>query len=158
MKTHGLDTDRLVCFYEQEFYPLSNFSAFSMGFDGVRYPTSEHAYQAQKFIETDAWLAMLIQQATSAHEAFKIAENHQSKRRADWDSVKVSIMRSILIAKVEQHEYVRRKLLQSADRRLAENSWRDSFWGWGADQQGMNMLGKLWMDIRAELLAKGRKK
>ena len=32
-------------------------------------------------------------------------------RRPDWDVVKVEVMRNILRAKADQHEYVRRKLL-----------------------------------------------
>jgi len=42
-------------------------------------------------------------------------------------------------------------LLTTGDRELIEDSWWDSFWGWGADQRGQNMLGKLWMKLRAEL-------
>lgn len=64
---------------------------------------------------------------------------------------KVDIMRVILRKKVEQHPYVRKKLLETGDRLLVENSWRDSFWGWGPNQDGLNMLGKLWMEIRTEL-------
>ncbi len=62
-------------------------------------------------------------------------------------------MRDILRAKAEQHEYVRRKLLATGDRELVEDSWRDDFWGWGPDRNGQNMLGKLWMEVRAELTA-----
>ena len=147
---HGLDTDERVCFYEQEFYMLSNFSAFSLRWKGRKFDTSEHAYHFEKF-RGDALVRGLVADAISAHEAFKIAEQHREFRRPDWDAVKVDTMRSILHAKVGQHEYVRRKLLETGDRELVENSWRDGFWGWGADQQGQNMLGKLWMEIRAEI-------
>src|SRR5690606_24814424 len=92
-----------------------------------------------------------ILDAPSAHEAFKIAERNRDKRRSDWDRVKVDIMRDILRAKAEQHEYVRRKLLATGDRELIEDSWRDDFWGWGPNRDGKNMLGRLWMEIRAEL-------
>jgi ribA/ribD-fused uncharacterized protein len=67
--------------------------------------------------------------------------------------VKVDIMRDILRAKADQHEYVRRKLLATGDRELIEDSWRDDFWGWGPNRDGQNMLGKLWMEIRSELRA-----
>lgn len=94
-----------------------------------------------------------ILHASSAHQAFKLAEQFKGERRADWDKVKVVIMRNILHAKAKQHEYVRRKLLSTGDRELVENSWRDSFWGWGPNKDGMNMLGILWMEVRAELRA-----
>lgn len=153
---HGLDTDDRVCFYEQEFYVLSNFSAFNIlwqinGCDAV-FDTSEALYHWHKFPAHPA-IRDEIRTSRSAHEAFKIAETNREYRRADWDAIKVNVMRRILRAKADQHEYVRRKLLETGERELVENSWRDSFWGWGANRDGQNMLGKLWMEIRAELRA-----
>lgn len=146
------DNDRQVFFYEQDFYVLSNFSAFAIVHRGLRFDTSEHAYHWEKFTDGhDEKAALQIRIAPSAHEAFKIAERFKSTRRRDWDAVKVPIMRDILRAKVEQHEYVRRKLLATGDRELIEDSWRDDFWGWGPNRTGQNMLGKLWMEVREEL-------
>jgi len=153
IECHGLDTPERVCFYEQDFYVLSNFSSFSVNIFGHTFPTSEHAYHWVKFLGMNRDLGQAVRKAPSAHEAFKIAERHKAERRPDWDSIKVDVMRKILCAKVDQHEYVRRKLLATGDRELVENSWRDSYWGWGADRKGRNMLGKLWMGIRAELRA-----
>ena len=157
MELHGLDTETHVFFYEQDFYVLSNFSAFNLERDGLTFPTSEHAYHYEKFAtdemgpHSDVGYEIMV--APSAHEAFKIAERNRHLRRPDWDDVKVGIMRDILRAKAAQHEYVRRKLLATGDRALVENSWRDGFWGWGADGCGHNMLGRLWMEVRAELRA-----
>lgn len=158
-KCHGLDTAERVCFYEQEFYPLSNFSAFTLRWKGCKFDTSEAAYHWEKFPASSADMligrespaANAVRVAASAHEAFKIAENNAFLRRPDWDAVKVGIMREILRAKTAQHEYVRHKLLATGDRELVENSWRDAFWGWGPNRDGQNMLGKLWMEIRTEL-------
>jgi predicted NAD-dependent protein-ADP-ribosyltransferase YbiA (DUF1768 family) len=50
---HKLDTDTQVFFYEQEFYVLSNFSAFNLRFGGITFPTSEHCYHWHKFIGID---------------------------------------------------------------------------------------------------------
>jgi ribA/ribD-fused uncharacterized protein len=155
---HKLDTDTQVFFYEQDFYVLSNFSAFNLRWRRWTFPTSEHAYHFEKFPSgTRAgrlWVRDEIRAAPSAHEAFKLAECWKSFRRPDWDDVKVGIMRDILRAKAEQHEYVRRKLLATGDRELIEDSWRDDFWGWGPNRDGRNMLGTLWMEIRAELRAR----
>ena len=60
-------------------------------------------------------------------------------------------MRQILWLKVNQHKYVKRKLIQTGDRELIEDSWRDDFWGLGPNKDGQNMLGKLWMEIREKL-------
>lgn len=146
-----IDTETQVFFYEQDHYYLSNFSAFNLLWCGLVFPTSEHAYHWSKFYYSMRILKHRILDAPSAHEAFKIAEANRQHRRADWDDNKVVIMRHILLAKASQHEYVRRKLLETGDRELVENSWRDDFWGWGPNRDGQNMLGKLWMEVRAEL-------
>jgi ribA/ribD-fused uncharacterized protein len=146
---HGLDNARQVFFYEQDFYVLSNFSAFRLNFAGQWHDTSEHAYHWMKFTN-DIQVQNAILQTTSAHVAFKLAELYRDRRRPDWDAVKVDTMRKILRAKADQHEYVAKKLEATGDRELIENSWRDDFWGWGPNRDGRNMLGKLWMEIRAE--------
>lgn len=156
IECHGLDTPERVCFYEQDFYVLSNFSSFTVNWAGLRFDTLEAAYHWEKFSGRDAKsiaVAASIRSAQSAHVAFQIGQQNKALRRRDWDAVKVSIMRDLLIAKSIQHEYVRRKLLATGDRELVENSWRDNFWGWGPNRDGQNMLGKLWMEIRAELRA-----
>lgn len=149
------DNDRQVFFYERDFYVLSNFSAFSINWQGRIFPTSEHAYHWEKFLlgvkDGTVFVRDAILGAVSAHEAFKMAERWKPLRREDWGLRKVDVMREILRAKVDQHEYVKRKLLATGDRELIEDSWRDDFWGWGANRTGQNMLGKLWMEIRREL-------
>lgn len=151
---HKLDTDRQVFFYEQEFYVLSNFSAFNLRWRCFTFDTVEAAYHWEKFPDFLS-LQHRILLAPSAHEAFRIAQAEKVCRRHDWDEVKVDILRELLRAKAEQHEYVRRKLLETGERELIEDSWRDDFWGWGPNRDGKNMLGKLWMEVRAELRSLG---
>lgn len=153
MENHKLDTDTQVFFYEQDFYVLSNFSSFRVLWEGIDFDTSEAAYHWEKFPHSDV-IKHAIRTARSGHEAFKIAERFSKDKRKDWDEVKFDIMRSILLAKVEQHEYVKRKLLATGNRELIEDSWRDNVWGWGPNKDGQNMLGKIWMSIRDELLNK----
>lgn len=61
-------------------------------------------------------------------------------------------MKEIIRAKVAQHPYVKTKLLQSVGKELVEDSWRDNFWGWGSNKDGENNLGKLWMEVRKEII------
>jgi ribA/ribD-fused uncharacterized protein len=156
-----LDTDTQVFFYEQDHYYLSNFSAFRVKLlvdDGqggeihCTFDTSEAAYHWFKFPHLPE-LQAHIRAAQSAHAAFKLAEQYRERKRPDWDAIKADVMREVLRAKVRQHEYVRRKLLETGDRELIENSWRDDVWGWGPNRDGQNLLGKLWMEVRAELRA-----
>lgn len=152
-----------VDFYEREFYPLSNFSAFTMRWPldrpeerRLRFDTSEAIYHWEKFGGNEPGIQNMIIQnmirlAPSAHEAFKLAQHYRSVRRKDWDEIKMGVMRKIIRAKADQHEYVRRKLLETGDRPLIEGSWRDDYWGIGPKGDGQNMLGKLWMELRANL-------
>lgn len=163
MELHRLDTEEHVLFYENDFYVLSNFSAFRLLWRGRDFDTSEAAYHWERFAtgqegnRSPAFGSMAsavaddIRFAPSAHVAFKIAQEHKSLQRPDWDDVKVGVMRDILRAKASQHEYVRSKLLATGERELIEDSWRDDFWGWGPTCRGRNQLGKLWMEIRTEL-------
>ena len=57
-------------------------------------------------------------------------------------------------AKLEQNPYVKKKLLETQDYQIVEDSPKDSFWGWGMDRKGENNLGKLWMKLRNELQQK----
>lgn len=155
---HKCDTDLAVRFYEQEFYVLSNFSSFRLTWHGFDFDTSEHAYHWTKFYDPPfdrntklPSIRAQVLDARSAHDALKIAQEHKDHVRADWDDIRVTVMYNIVSAKAQQHEYVRRKLLETGDRELVEDSWRDSFWGWGPDRDGLNMLGVLWMRVRAEL-------
>lgn len=167
IECHGLDTPERVHFYEQDFYVLSNFSSFEVVWLETMRPfkTAEHLYHWLRFRTGAAngtlggeaqsqqalAVAVLVRDARSAHDAFKIAQDNKHLQRSDWNDVKVEKMRMVIRAKTLQHEYVRRKLLATGERELVENSWRDDFWGWGPNQDGQNMLGKLWMELRTDL-------
>ncbi len=138
-----------ILFYENTYYSFSNFSSFAIEWKGHFYMTSEHAYHTEKF--DDEKLKEEIRQTRSAHDSQKLANLNKDKYRPDWNDIKVSVMKEILREKVNQHPYVKKKLLESEDRLLVEDSWRDDFWGWGPNKDGENYLGKLWMEIREEI-------
>lgn len=138
-----------ILIWESEFYPLSNFSAFAVVWQGRLWPTAEHAYEAASFL--DEAIRELIVAARSAHDSRVIAHQHKSKRRPDWAEVKEGVMEELFRAKLEQHPYVKQKLLDTGRREIIKNVPDDSFWGWGADQKGENRMGKLWMQLRAEI-------
>lgn len=145
--------DEFIGFYPREFSVFDNFSSFRVLVDGVLYCTVEHAYQASKFFDTAPEIAKEITECYSAHEAQKIAYANRDKQRKDWSEVKLGIMERLLRLKLEQNPYVKRKLLQTKNYLICEDSPKDSFWGVGPDRNGRNELGKLWMKLRAELQA-----
>lgn len=150
----NLATDgSVVGFYEREFYVFSNFSSFQVDWQGRRWPTSEHAYQAARFFEVASDLVEQIASARSSHEAWEIAGANKHRQRENWPEIKADVMLEICRHKLQQNPYVRRKLLQTNDEYLVEDSPVDGFWGWGADKKGRNELGKVWTKLREELRA-----
>ena len=116
---HGSDTDKQIFFYEHEFYVFSNFSSFAIEWKGKLYMTSEHAYHSEQF--EDINLKEQIRKARSAHDALKLAESNKDKYRSDWGTIKLKVMKEILRAKVAQHPYVKKKLIESGDKELIED-------------------------------------
>lgn len=141
----------VVGFYEREFYVFSNFSSFQVEWAGFLWPTSEHAYQATRFFESSPVFVQKIKDARSAHEAFEIAQDNKQHQRQGWAEMKTALMLEICRHKLQQNPYVLHKLLLTNNEQLVEDSPVDSFWGWGADRQGRNELGKIWMKLREEV-------
>ncbi|MBL8299906.1 MAG: NADAR family protein [Rhodanobacteraceae bacterium] len=132
-----------------DFGEFSNFSAHPIKLDGVRWPTSEHYFQAQKF--HDAAYRERIRNTHSPMEAANLGRDRRQKLRGDWESVKVEVMRKALRAKFTQHDELTALLLSTGDATLVEHTTNDSYWGDGGDGRGRNMLGQLLMQLRDEL-------
>jgi len=138
-----------INFYTPKFYMFDNFSAHAIEFDGKLYPTSEHAYQAAKCTNQEG--KERIKNARSPLEAKRISNDiYKTAKGPEWESKKVGVMENILRAKLSQHAEVAEALKTSGHEEIIENSPLDYFWGGGADGSGQNMLGKLWVKIRAE--------
>jgi len=143
--------DDFIGFYTREFFCLDNFSAFGIRYKRKYYATVEHAYQAGKFFVTDPETAENVRAATSAHHAKNISRENKEKWDPKFDEYKVEFMEKLLRLKLEQHPFVKRKLLETGDYPICEDSPGDTFWGIGRERDGQNMMGKLWMKIRSEI-------
>lgn len=128
---------------------LSNFSRHSVVIDGVSYPTTEHYFQAQKFL-SPVERQQVISQPTPMLAKIK-GVSRTFTLRSDWEEIKENIMLIALRAKIEQHPSLKTKLLATGTKLLAEDSPNDSYWGLGKNRQGLNRLGILWMQVREEL-------
>jgi len=142
-----------IKFYHRNepYYEFTNFAWYPIKLDGKRWPTTEHYFQAQKFIGTPYVEA--IRKQHSARGAFDMSRNPAVFRwlRSDWEIVKKDIMLKCLRAKFSQHEILAQKLLATSDRKLVEHTSNDSYWGDGGDGSGLNMLGRLLMQVRKEM-------
>ena len=143
--------DKVIGFYPREFYPLDNFSSFKVKWNGYLYASLEEAFQAARYMGSDEEIVERIKHSYSADEAKRIADSNIDKQRKDWNKKELKIMEELLRLKVKQNPYVKKKLLQTKDYIIVEDSPKDSFWGWGADRKGENNLGKLWMKIRDDI-------
>ena len=133
--------------FRNEYEFLSNFYPCVLTYEGRTYPTSEHAYQAAKF--RDPIIVERIASAPTPGKAKTWARDLDG-RREDWNEVKYSLMERILRVKFSSPD-LKEKLLSTGDKYLVEgNSWGDVYWG-VCRGEGLNMLGKLLMQIRGEL-------
>jgi len=140
-----------IHFYKQneEYGYLSNFSHYGFVLDGLYWPTSEHYFQAQKFL--DRSLGESIRQADSPMDAARMGRNRDWPLRKDWDSVRCDVMRRGLLAKFSQNHDILERLLSTAGEALIEDTKDDYYWGCGNDGTGDNNLGKILMQVRGML-------
>lgn len=138
--------------FRGEYEFLSNFYRTPVEFDGVLYPSSEHAYQAQKTL--DGEIRAGIAHLRSAGTAKRFGTD-DIEARPDWKQIRVGVMRSILAVKFAVGSALAQKLLDTGDEELVEgNWWHDTFWG-VYKGRGENWLGRLLME-RREYLAHQR--
>jgi len=134
-----------------EYSWLSNF--YPVGYliyDGIRYPTVEHAYQASKTLlnEDRVWIKK------SASPGIAKRRGRYLVIRQDWLRVRETVMLELLKKKFSaQNPDLRQSLLLTGESKLVEiNTWHDTFWGVdAATQNGENRLGNLLEQIRGEI-------
>jgi ribA/ribD-fused uncharacterized protein len=141
----------VIHFYSvsDEYGEFSNFALYPIRLDGLTWPTSEHYFQAQKFLDLADREA--VRTARTPMLAARLGRDRKRTLRRDWESVKVGIMRQAVLAKFTQHEELRELLLATGDAELVEHTENDSYWGDGGDGSGRNMLGRILMEVRAVL-------
>ncbi len=128
---------------------LSNFYRSEVELDGIMYPSVENAYQASKTFD---------QQVRECMSTCKPSESKRLgnavKLRSDWESVKISIMESLVRQKFTRHLHLRQLLLATDGLLVEGNWWNDTFWG-VCKGVGENNLGKILMKVREELRTQG---
>ena len=131
---------------------FSNFSPHSIQLGGCNWPTSEHYYQAQKYVDTpEQRVCEEIRRAQTPEAAVVLGRNPHLRVRPDWDHIKPQIMYQAVLTKFLTHLDIQSILLATGNERIVEESSRDAYWGCGADGQGQNQLGKILMRVRHEL-------
>lgn len=107
-------------------------------------PTLEHAFQSCKADNAGEAQALLL--ADSPKEAKSLSK--MVSMWANWDEIRVHVMRQLVEAKFEQNEELAIRLADTDDHELVEeNTWGDVFWG-VCRGKGENNLGKILMEVR----------
>ncbi|MDJ1492764.1 NADAR family protein [Cytophagaceae bacterium DM2B3-1] len=145
-----METEDIFFYSVSEAYgEFSNFALYPIKLKGKMWPTSEHYFQAQKFVGTP--YEETIRKAISPMKAAELGRSRKVKLRRDWDSAKDNIMYEAIKAKFTQHIELAELLLETGDVRIIEHTENDFYWGDGGDGSGKNKLGKLLMKLREEL-------
>jgi ribA/ribD-fused uncharacterized protein len=155
-RTYERRESAVFCKTNEEFGGLSNMAAgFPLRVNGVDILTSEALYQACRFPQLPDVQRLIIEQKSPMTAKMK-SKPHRDKTRDDWDNVRTRVMRWCLRVKLAQNWVTFRDLLLSTgDRPIVEESKKDDFWGAFAQEDGTlvgrNVLGRLLMELRAEL-------
>lgn len=144
-------------------YPLEKFyiyfspyTAHAIQVDGVLFPTVEHAYQCARYV--DQKIIEEIRSAISPIKAWQISSQYKNLQIPEFkeDDHKLSVMKNLMRLKVEQHDDVRQALMDSGELKIVKHIVTyppgDGFWDDGEDGMGLNHIGKMWMEIRKDLI------
>jgi N-glycosidase YbiA len=133
--------------FQGQYRFLSNFYPSEVVFEGITYPTVEHAYQSAKTLDMNERRRI----AAIATPADAKKAGRALQYRADWPIAKFEVMEICVRFKFTHHPDLAAKLLATGDAYLEEgNTWNDQIWG-VYQGKGDNRLGKILMKIRGEL-------
>lgn len=138
---------------EKPYGPLSNLYRRPIIFEGTKFPSAEHAYQAGKPARANVrkWI---LSAPTPALVAMAAHGLYPWDVVPNWTQIKFKRMRRVLLAKFTQHEDLAALLLSTGEARIIEsatvNNSVNRLWG-EVDGKGENMLGRMLMELRAKL-------
>lgn len=137
----------MITSFEGKYSFLSNFYACQTEYHNVKYPTSEHAYQAAKTsnpIQREA-----IKKADTPDDAKRMGRRVEIK--SNWDEIKDKVMYEIVSNKFK-NKRMQAKLLATENEQLVEGNY------WGSctcpkclQKPKENKLSKILMRVREEL-------
>lgn len=126
---------------------LSNFWPCDVAWGKTRSRSVEAAYQSAKCLRKEDRDLVAAMEPAAAKQAVK-----RMQQRPDWLDVRVRVMAMLLRQKFAIGTELANRLIATGVEELIEaNTWGDTFWG-VCRGHGQNVLGKLLMEIRSELV------
>jgi type I restriction enzyme S subunit len=141
-----------------EFGGLSNFARdFPLTVNGLVAHTNESLYQACRYPHRPDLQRLLLEESNPV-KVKRESRDFLADTRPDWGEVRRAVMRWCLELKLAEHRTAIAAILHATgDRPIAEQAYSDDYWGATLQPdgtlRGANILGLLWMDLRAELRA-----
>ena len=136
---------RSILRFSGEYEFLNNYYPHSIQYEGIIYPTNEHAFQAAKTLDYK-----IRKQIADCDTPGKAKEMGNSiSLRPDWESIKTDVMEDLCRLKFTD-PLLKNRLLSTIGCYLIEgNHWGDICWGM-VNGKGENRLGKILMSLRDE--------
>lgn len=138
----------------EQFGGLSNMApGFPLKVNSIDILTSEALYQACRFPHRSDLQSLIIEQKSPMTAKMK-TKQYRNLTRPDWDRVRIQIMRWCLRIKLAQNWLkFSRLLIETGERPIVEQSYKDDFWGAVPSKHeetlvGRNALGRLLMELR----------
>jgi N-glycosidase YbiA len=125
------------------FFPLTNYSMYSIKIGDEEFKSVEHYYQAMKFLK-DKKTYQKVKESKSSLDAKKLGEDYSY----DNKKLEEEVIEKALKSKFSQHSELK-KLLKETKGDIIYKIL-DSFLGIGYDNQGKNIVGKILKKIRDE--------
>lgn len=140
-----------IRFYKEfgEYGYLATYSNYGFFKDGVFWKTSEHYYQAQKFMDSDTKIR--IQNAETPKIASTIGRDRKLNLRSDWEEIKQDVMFDAVYYKFKQNKDILQKFLNTGNARIVEATVKENYWGCGPNNDGQNNYGKILIKVREKL-------
>lgn len=143
-----MNNTSILGFFE-EYSFLSNFYVSDVWFEGIKYPSSENAYQAAKVAISDRHKLTNCSPGESKKLWKQLNPLYSSK---EWDDIKFKVMTRIVTEKFLSNDELLEKLCNTHPLHLEEtNWWGDVYWG-VCKGKGKNQLGSILMNIRRDYL------
>ena len=136
--------------FDGDFAFLSNFWPCSVEFEGIVFPSTEHAFQAAK--TNDRETRLIIAAKKTPGQAKRAGGRLPDFDFEAWEDKKIDVMGEICRIKF-QDPALRERLKATGSQKLQEgNNWNDTFWGACLKTgKGRNVLGRILESIRDEI-------
>lgn len=145
---------KVINSFKEDYEKFSNFCPVLVYYRSLSFPSVEHAYVAGKSLDPMFWRKIAEIPEDKSGKAKRLGR--KVKLRENWDVVKLSHMRDLLLQKF-QYPSFKNLLFSTGDIELVEgNYWHDNYWGdcycpKCTDIVGQNQLGKMLMKVREKI-------